>query len=110
MPRDLVAHDVGLFKDLLRQRVAAPCRRLIDNDGQWRLERMCEIADMGARALDDLAVGLDQSVGLTRERGDLDRKFALQTLRPTGPDGGQARGNSLQWREAKAHLQNGGDE
>ena len=90
LSRHLIAHDVGLFQDLLRQRIIAPRRRLIDNDGQRRLERVGKIADMGARTLDDFAIGLDQRIGLTRERSDLDWKFALQTLGPSGTDRGQS--------------------
>ena len=37
---------------------------------------MGEIADLGARALDDLAVGVDQLIDLGRQRGDVLRKFA----------------------------------
>ena len=39
---------------------------------------MGEIADMGTRAFDDFAVGVDQRVGLTRQRRDLDGKIAFQ--------------------------------
>ena len=44
-------------------------------------KRMGEIADMGAGALDDLAVGLDQRIGFARKRSDLDREFALAAAR-----------------------------
>ena len=65
---------------LAAKRVVAAGRRLVDDDRQRRLERMGEVADMGAGALDDLAVGLEQRVGLARQRRDLDRKVALQPL------------------------------
>ena len=51
---------------------------------------MREIADMGARALDDLAVGVDQRVGLARERRDLDRERAFEPLGRAGADRGEA--------------------
>ena len=57
---------------------------------------MREIADMRARALDDLAIGLDQRVGLARERSDLDGEFALQPLGAAGADRGEAFGNALE--------------
>ena len=50
---------------------------------------MREIADMGARALDDLAVGVDQRIGLARERLDLDREAAFEPLGGAGADGGE---------------------
>ena len=42
---------------------------------------MGEIADLGARALDDAPVVLDQRVGLVGERLDLGRKAAVEPLR-----------------------------
>ena len=71
---------------------------------------MGEIADMGARALDDLAIGFDERVGLARERRDLDRKAALQPLGGAGADRRQALGNALERSEAKAHLEHGGEQ
>ena len=41
---------------------------------------MRQIADMRSRPLDDLAVGVDQGVGLAGKRSDLDGEFALQPL------------------------------
>ena len=66
--------------------VAAGCR-LVEDDRERRLQRMGEIAHVGACALDDLAVRLEQRIGLARERRDLDRKIALQPLRRSGADG-----------------------
>ena len=80
MARHLIAHDVGLLAHLVGERIVAARGRLVDHHRQRRLQRMREIADMGARALDDLAVGVDQRVGLARQRRDLDREFALQPL------------------------------
>ncbi len=37
---------------------------------------MGEIANLGARALDDLAVGVNQLIDLGRQRSDVLRKFA----------------------------------
>ena len=91
MPRDLVAHDVGLLAHLGGERIVAARGRLVDHHRQRRLERMREIADVGARALDDLAVGIDQRVGLARERRDLDRERAFEPLGRAGADRGQAR-------------------
>ena len=63
---------------------------------------------MGARALDDLAVGVDQRVGLARQGRDLDREFALQPLGAAGADIGDGIGDALQRREAKADLEDRG--
>jgi hypothetical protein len=70
----LIAHDRGLLAHLGGERIVAAAGRLVDDHRERRLERMREIADMGARALDDLAVGVDQRVGLARKRRDLDRE------------------------------------
>ena len=66
--------------------IAAVRGSLVDDDGERRLDGMCEIADMGTRALDDFAVGIDQRVGLARQRRDLDRKFAFQPFGAAGAD------------------------
>ena len=71
---------------------------------------MREIADMGARALDDLAVGVDQRVGLARQRRDLDREFALQPLGAAGADLGERFRNALERRQAEADLEDGGQQ
>ncbi len=39
---------------------------------------MRQIAHMGARALDDLTIGIEQRIGLARQRRDFDREAALQ--------------------------------
>ena len=62
---------------------------LVDHHRERRLQRVREIADMGARALDDLAIGVDQRVGLARERRDLDREGALEPFGGAGADGGR---------------------
>ena len=56
---------------------------------------MRQIADMGAGALDDLAIGLDQRIGLARQRRDLDREIAFQPLGAAGTDFGKAAGMRL---------------
>ena len=91
MARHLIAHDVGLLLDLVGERIVAARRRLVHHHRQRRLQRMREIADMGAGALDDLAIGVDQRVGLARQRLDLDRETALELLGLAGADRGEAR-------------------
>ena len=81
MPRHLVAHDVGLLAHLRGKRIVAARHRFIDHHRKRRLQRMREIADMGARALDDFAVGVDQRIGLARERRDLVREIFLPAAR-----------------------------
>ena len=70
---------------------------------------MREIADMGARALDDFAIGVEQRIGLARERRDLDREIAFQPLGLAGADGGKLLGNALERREAEPDLESGGE-
>ena len=89
LARDLIAHDVGLLEHLLRQRIGGPCRRFIDDHRQRRLQGMRKIADMGTRALDDLAIGFDQRIGLARQRGDLDWKLAFEPLGAARADSGE---------------------
>ena len=47
---------------------------------------MGEIADMRARALDDFTIGIEERIGLARERGDFDGEFTLQALGAAGAD------------------------
>ena len=105
MARDLVAHDLRLLAHLVGERVGAMRLGLVDDHRERRLQRMREIADMGARALDDLAIGVDQRVGLARQRRDLDREVALEPLGVAGADRGEARGDALERRKAEAHLE-----
>ena len=91
MARHLIAHDAGLLLDLVGERIVAARRRLVHHHRQRRLQRMREIADMGAGALDDLAVGVDQRVGLARQRLDLDRERADELLGLAGADRREAR-------------------
>ena len=68
---------------------------------------MRQIADVRAGALDDLAVGVDQRVGLARQRRDLKRELPFQPLRGPAADRGQALGDPLERRKAKPHLEHG---
>ena len=51
---------------------------------------MGEIADLGARALDDLPVGVDELIDFGRQRRDVLRKFAGDALGLAAPDRGHA--------------------
>ena len=86
MTGDLVAHDVGLLGHLGGERIVRTRRGLVDHDRERRLERVGEIADMGAGALDDLAIGVEQRIGLAGERRDFHRKLAFEALGGSGPD------------------------
>ncbi len=70
---------------------------------------MREVADLGARAADDVAVGIDECVGLARERRDLDREGAFEPLRRARADGREPLGDAVERRQAEAHLE-GGDQ
>ena len=71
---------------------------------------MREIADMGARALDNFLVGVDQRIGLARKRRDLFGKLPGQPLGGAGADGGETVGDALERRETKPHLEHGGEQ
>ena len=81
MMRDLRAHDLGLL-DHLRGERSFLRARLVPDHAERRLERVREIADMGARPIDDLAIGLDQRVQLLLERSDLVGRARLRASRP----------------------------
>ena len=91
MVLDLVAHHVGLLAHLGGERIVAARGRLVDDHRERRLQRMREIADMRAGALDDLAVRVDQRIGLARERRDLLREAALEPFGGAGADRRKAR-------------------
>ncbi len=84
--RDLIAHHVGLLQDFYCERIGKTGGSLVDDDRQRRLDGVREISDMGACALDDFAVGIDQRVGLARQRRDLDWKFAFEPFGAAGAD------------------------
>ena len=110
MVRDLVAHHVGLLQHLARERIGAMRGGLVDDDRQRRLDGVGEIADMGARALDDFAIGVDQRVGLARQRRDLDREFALQPFGAAGADVGDGFRDAFQRRKTEADLEDRGQQ
>jgi hypothetical protein len=58
--------------------------------------------------LDDLAVGIDQRIGLARQRRDLDRKFTLEPFGAAGADIGDGFRNAFQRREPEADLEDRG--
>ena len=86
----LVAHDIDLFKYLLREWLVAARRGFIHHHRQWRLQRMSEIADMCARTLNDFLVGFNQGIGFARERSDFFGKFSGKTLGAAGANSGKA--------------------
>ena len=110
MMRDLVAHHVGLFQHLGREGIGGMRGSFVDDHRQRRLDGVREIADVGPRALDDFAVGIDQRVGLARQRRDLDRKFALEPFGAAGADIGDRIRNAFQRRKAEADLEDRGQQ
>ena len=110
MPRHLIAHDVGLLADLGGERVVRPRRGLVHHHRQRRLQRVREIADVGARALDDLAVGIDQRVGLARQRGDLDRERAFELLGTPERIAASAARDAVERRKPEPHLEQRGEQ
>src|SRR5258705_8782658 len=65
---------------------------------------MSEVADVRARACDNLTIGLDQRVGVARQRRDLDREAALEPLGGTRADRRETRRNALERRKPEADL------
>ena len=77
---DLVAHDLRLLLNFLGER---PRRGvgLVDDDAERRLQRMGEIADLRARAFENVAIGADQQIELFGERRDFARVGAMMRSR-----------------------------
>jgi hypothetical protein len=50
---------------------------------------MGEIADLGAGAFQDLAIGVEEQIQLARQRRDVTRVFARDALRLPLPDGAE---------------------
>ncbi len=69
----LPAHHVCLLAHLFGERRTAGVG-FVDDDAERRLQRMGEIADLRARALDDLAIGVEQQIDLGGERRDVLRE------------------------------------
>lgn len=54
---------------------------LVQKHGDRRFQRMCEIADLHAGALDDAPVAVDQRIDFVRQRLDFAREFAFEAFR-----------------------------
>ena len=66
---------------------------------------MREVADLRARAVDDLLVGVDERVELGLQRLDLGGELALERRLGAGADGGQPVLDLAQRQEPEAHLE-----
>ena len=71
---------------------------------------MGEIADMGARPIDDLAIGLDQRVQLLLQRPDLVGQLAFELLGLARADRGEVLADGAQGLQPEADLEEGRDE
>src|SRR6267154_695529 len=105
--RHLIAHDISLFADFCSQWIAGMRVRLVDHHRQGRLERMCKIADMSSGARDDIAVGIDQRVGLAGKWRHFDRKAAIETLCRSGTNRRKAIGNTIERCKSETDLERG---
>ena len=74
---DLPAHQRDLPAHQLGERAVAAAR-LVDQHAERRLQAVGEVADVGARALDQRLVVIEQRVELGRERLDLGGEVALE--------------------------------
>ena len=100
---DMVAHGVGLARDHLGQR-AWMSLGLGQHDRKRRLQRVGQVADMGALALDHLLVVGDQGVQLRRQGLDLGRIVAIEPIGLAGAHGGHLALQREQRPQADAHL------
>ena len=65
---------------------------------------------MGARARDDLPIGLDERVGLTRQGRDFDRECTFKPFRHPRTDGGKTLRDAFERRQAESHLEGRGQQ
>ena len=70
---DLATHHAGLLAHLVGEPRAARIG-FVDDDAERRLQRVSKVADLGARALDHGAIGLEQQIDLGGERRDVLRE------------------------------------
>ena len=84
---DLIAHHAGLLGDLVGEGSLLDLG-LVDDHAQGRLQGVGQIADLGPRALDHVAIGGDHEVELARERRDVDGIDALDPLAIAAADRG----------------------
>ena len=104
MVGDLDAHQLSLLDHFARERIV-PFTRFVGDDAERSLERVGEIADMGARPVDDLPVRLDQGIELLLQRLDLGGELALQSLRLAGADRREVVPDRAQRREPEPDLE-----
>ena len=84
--------------------------RLVDDDAERRLQRVREVADLGAGALDDLLVGFEQGVELLLQRLDLGGQLAVEPGGLARADRRQALLHLVQRKQAEADLEQRGGE
>ena len=107
---DVVAHGLGLAGDHVGER-ARLAPGLGQHHRQRRLQRMGEVADVGALALDDLLVVRHQRVEFVGQGLQLDRIAAHQPLGPALAHVGHLAAQGEQRLQAHPDLeQHGGDQ
>ena len=100
---DLATHQGDLAADQLGERTLTAAR-LVGQHAERRLQAVGEIADMGARALDQRLVVLEQRVELSRQRLDLGGEVTLKACGRAAADGAERAAQAAQRLEAEAHL------
>src|ERR1700737_1346675 len=87
--------------------------RFVEQYRKRRLQRVREVADMHARAIDDFAIGFQQRIHFTGERGNFFRKFSFELFGAARANGGKCFGYAGERPETEANLkpddQNEGD-
>jgi hypothetical protein len=97
------AHHRGLAAHRLGQ-PARRARRLVGQHRQRRLQRVRQVADMGAGAGQHLGGVVEQAVQLLGQRRHLARELALEPFGPAGADLGQGAADAAQRPEAEVDL------
>ena len=100
----LIAHDRRLFAHT-RRHLLRSVLRLVDDDAERRLQRVRQVADLGARPVEDLSIGFEKKVQLARQGCDVARILAANALRLPAPDGAEARTEIDERLQAEADLE-----
>jgi len=74
---DLIPHDLRLFGHLGGERTLV-LARFVGDDRKRRFQRVRQIADLRAGAIDDVLIGLNEGVELGLHRLDLGRQPACE--------------------------------
>ena len=102
---DLIAHQMRLLGNL-----GAECAfvfvRLVGDDGERGFQGMRQVANLCARAIDDVLIGFNECVELGLQRLNLGRQLAFEAFDLARPYARQTSLDPAKWQETETHLKN----